>query len=359
MKKIVIVTIAILIAATTLTAQTVNVFDVASIKLDTWKRAGDSVSLTLSVALNGQKLKSQKQADIRPVLRKSGNEFSMRQFSLMGKQRFKAYRRFINYRGIDTSYPEDPMFVMLADGSQDYAIYSFTAPYQEWMDEAKLFVDSEMCKCGDLHQKQSSDFLTDVLRTDERIIVKNDTIVQVDTLQIAPEPRIYELKCDLMLAFKVNRTNIRQEYGNNAAEIARVNEMLSKVIEDKDSKIKSVRVIGYASPEGPLLNNERLSKERSLVLVSYLAEKYDIARSKFSVEFGGENWQGLEEVVSKSEYSFKDEVIKVLNSTKDSELRKRRLKDYDGGRPYRILLKEVYPWLRRTEVIVEIEKTVQ
>lgn len=333
-----------------LSAQRVQIFDVANVRLDSWERVEDSVRLALSVSLNGQKLKTQKEADICPVISDGENKLLLRQFSLMGKQRYKAYQRYMNYRGRNTSFPEDPMFVLLADGSATTAKYSCTAPYQEWMKEASVSLDSYMCKCGDLHDMRSSDFLTDKLQNNERLVVRTDTV------KLVKESRIYEMRCDLMLTFKVNKTDIRFEYGNNATEIARVDEMLSKVLADKKSKIKSIRVVGFASPEGPLLNNENLSKGRSLVLAHYLSEKYALNEDKFHVEFGGENWQGLKTVLSKSQYSFKKEILNIINSTEDSHARKQRIMEFDGGRPYQILLKEVYPWLRRTEVILQIEK---
>lgn len=80
---------------------------------------------------------------------------------------------------------------------------------------------------------------------------------------------------------------------NNPQELAKLRAMIDELKADADIQVKSLDIIGYASPEGSLANNKRLSEGRALALRDYLAGLYDFPRSQYNILFGGENWAGL------------------------------------------------------------------
>lgn len=97
----------------------------------------------------------------------------------------------------------------------------------------------------------------------------------------------------MFLDFEVNKVDIRPEYMNNPQELAKLRAMIDELKADADIQVKSLDIIGYASPEGSLANNKRLSEGRALALRDYLAGLYDFPRSQYNILFGGENWAGL------------------------------------------------------------------
>lgn len=64
--------------------------------------------------------------------------------------------------------------------------------------------------------------------------------------------------------------------------------------------IDHIRIIGYASPEGPLTLNLRLSAARADVLKDYLVAKTGLSSNLFEVVAGGENWNELRVMVEKA-----------------------------------------------------------
>lgn len=88
--------------------------------------------------------------------------------------------------------------------------------------------------------------------------------------------------------FEVNKVDIRPEYMNNPQELAKLRAMIDELKADADIQVKSLDIIGYASPEGSLANNKRLSEGRALALRDYLAGLYDFPRSQYNILFGGE-----------------------------------------------------------------------
>lgn len=69
--------------------------------------------------------------------------------------------------------------------------------------------------------------------------------------------------------------------------------MIDDLKNDANVNVKRLDIIGYASPEGTLEANKRLSEGRAMALRNYLATQYDFPKNQYHIQFGGENWEGL------------------------------------------------------------------
>jgi len=68
------------------------------------------------------------------------------------------------------------------------------------------------------------------------------------------------------LDFPLNETIIYPEYRNNPAELAKIKRSIDLIKNDTNVVISHIDIHGYASPEGPYSNNERLARERTQTL---------------------------------------------------------------------------------------------
>ena len=110
--------------------------------------------------------------------------------------------------------------------------------------------------------------------------------------------------------------------------------------------VKRLDIIGYASPEGTLAANKRLSEGRAMALRNYLAARYDFPRNQYYIIFGGENWDGLVEALDTFEMDYKEEVLDIITNVPIEKGRETKLMQLRGGVPYRLMLKELFPSLR-------------
>ena len=99
---------------------------------------------------------------------------------------------------------------------------------------------------------------------------------------------------------------------NNPQELAKIRKMIDELKSDPNVKVNRLDIIGYASPEGTLVTNKRLSEGRAMALRDYLASKYDFPRNQYYIIFGGENWDGLEKALDTMEIEYKDEVLDII-----------------------------------------------
>ena len=140
--------------------------------------------------------------------------------------------------------------------------------------------------------------------------------------------------------------DIRPEYMNNPHELAKLRAMIDELKVDSNSRVKSLDIIGYASPEGSLANNKRLSEGRALALRDYLAARYEFPRSQYHIIFGGENWEGLVKTLQHTNMDNKKELLNIITNNPNDQTVKLKLRELHGGVPYQYLLRSVYPKLR-------------
>ena len=169
--------------------------------------------------------------------------------------------------------------------------------------------------------------------------------------------------------FKVGKSNIDLEMGNNRRELGRIRRTLAALLENETYLLDSIIVTASASPEGRESLNSRLSRARSESISRYLDEqikalqdsldrnrsiRYDEAgrrvraervRIPFINRSKGENWDRLDILVDQDTY--------LTEGDKSRYDLLRRVPDLDGrdallGRErfYQYLRDELYPKLR-------------
>ena len=155
------------------------------------------------------------------------------------------------------------------------------------------------------------------------------------------------------LDFPVGKSVILPDFMNNQTELRNIREMFNKVQNDKKLTITDVYIEGFASPEGPLKLNEQLSKSRAEALKKYLSVHEQISANLYNVSFGGENWEGLIKALEASNMKEKTEFLNIIRNTSDIARRKEEIKRVGGGAPYRTMLKELYPALRKVNCRID------
>lgn len=309
-------------------------------------QAGETLHVEMDFILDHVKVRSAGTVDLIPRLVSSTDTLELPRVSLKGRNEYANYERVrsLMSRAEDATYLV-PYRVDKSVRTESRTIeYRHTLPYESWMAGARLEVQRDECGCGEIAWM-------DVVKVDTVTLDVIPVPYQVIPYLLAyvqpvPEPvKNREKQVEMFLDFVVNQTVIRPEYMNNPRELAKIHAMIDELRVDKDITIKRLNIIGYASPEGSLANNKRLSEGRALALKNYLSSRYTFAPSLYHIVFGGENWEGLRKALVNLDIEYKSEVEAVINFY-DGQERKIRLMSLRGGEPYRYLLRNIYPTLR-------------
>ena len=162
-----------------------------------------------------------------------------------------------------------------------------------------------------------------------------------------------ELSGTAYIDFIVSRTNINPKYRNNATELSKIIASIDSVKNDDDVKVKHISLKGFASPESPYSNNERLAKGRTNALKEYVQGLYDFDDSMFITDYEPENWEDLRTFVENIPYiANKEAILALIDSDMEPDKKEWQLKN-NYPVQYDYLYAVCYPGLRKTEYVIE------
>ena len=158
----------------------------------------------------------------------------------------------------------------------------------------------------------------------------------------------------IRITYPADRWAVCPDFGDNGAELHRVDRLLSPMAADTATySVSSVAITGYASPEGTWEHNMTLSVKRAVAMRDYLQARYHFPGCRLTAEGRGEDWDGLREAVRGSGMEARDKVLDIIGAYGIFDGRERELMQLEGGRPYRHMLQSLFPRLRRMEMRID------
>ncbi|MDR1258499.1 MAG: tetratricopeptide repeat protein [Tannerellaceae bacterium] len=130
---------------------------------------------------------------------------------------------------------------------------------------------------------------------------------------------------------------------------------LVKNASDAPNQNVAVEISAYASPDGGVKLNTGLAEKRESATSSYLDKELKKAKIDVPVDahYTAQDWEGFQELVSKSAIQDKDLVLRVLSMYKDTEQREQEIKNISSV--FSVLAEEILPQLRRSRLTANVE----
>lgn len=184
----------------------------------------------------------------------------------------------------------------------------------------------------------------------KEVALPNFTYVHPEAVtKVVPKQRAHS--ATISLTYELNKTAVVPTLANNRSELNRIDKELREYVGNPDVTIRKIVIDGFASPEGALAHNLKLSEGRAASLIDYVQRQSGLDRTLFTRGEMGENWEGLRAAIEASTLPTKGQILEIL-SNPDSEARKQAMKSVDG---YATLLRDVYPALRLSRYTVDYE----
>lgn len=192
-------------------------------------------------------------------------------------------------------------------------------------------------------------------------------LLQVDAYQVyrqminyfTPEAEIAPIVSSEQLTayidFPAGGVSVNAKYGNNSAELAKLKQQLAVLLGTDNRKVRSIRLTGFASPDGTTKENERLAGGRAIQFKNYLTKELNLSSSLVTIDWVGEDWDGFRSLVSNSGKEYTSSVLAIIDGTKDPDKRRSLLKALNGGKTYKDIEKTLFSRLRRMQLLVDCE----
>jgi outer membrane protein OmpA-like peptidoglycan-associated protein len=177
------------------------------------------------------------------------------------------------------------------------------------------------------------------------------------TASTAPDAfqRIIAQKQEANIRFLINQANLRASELNSVS-IKDLGRILREINDNEETRaLQNIEVSAYASPDGKYDFNEKLAEKRQNVSADYLKGELKKIRMKADVDtkFTAEDWEGFQELISKSNLQDKDVILRVLSMYKDPEEREQQIRNM--SEVYTDIKESILPELRRARLIVNYE----
>ena len=164
--------------------------------------------------------------------------------------------------------------------------------------------------------------------------------------------RIIKEKHDANIMFLIQQANIRSSELKTAKEF---NKEVANVNEAANKKISNIEVSAYASPDGGVSLNTTLAENREGNTTKMLSK--DLKKAKIDApidaKYTSQDWEGFQELVSKSNIQDKELILRVLSMYQDPAQREQEIKNISSV--YKTLADEILPQLRRSRLTLNYE----
>ena len=303
------------------------------------------VDVAFKLNLNNLKLKAEQQLILTPMLATDSDTTALQPIIINGRSQqirmMRASKRAKKY-----TEGKEPIVVLRKKGTEQSINYRQTIIRKQPLesDVLQLFAAQDLCGCGDI-QDQDRTLLANIDNLDA-------WMPAITFVKPAAEARKQRAeKGEAYLSFRVNKTDIVVDLFDNTRELAKITKTIDLVRDDKNVEITGVNIHGFASPDGPYANNERLARERAASLKNYVSHLYTIDNKLFSSNSTPEDWDGFRRKVQQSQLANKEEILKISNSNlapDDKDKRIRQLYPQD----YAVIMSDIYPRLRHSDYTV-------
>jgi tetratricopeptide (TPR) repeat protein len=269
-----------------------------------------------------------------PVLTYEGGETPYDKVQVLQGESVQANNTVINYNGGDF-------------------IYNSQIPYKDAMKVSKLVLRIKASRGSKTLDFDPVPLADGVIATSTLVMKHGKATIMKDNFQrIIPESQVADIN------YVINRSDIRPTE-LKAEDIIALKDYIKAVNADPARQLKSAQVSSYASPDGKLTLNEKLSGNRGTSADKFIKKEFakiEAAKAQgfFDSKTTAEDWEGFRAEVEKSNIQDKDLILRVLSMYSDPEVREKEIRNMSSA--FESLKTDILPKLRRSKMIVNVDK---
>lgn len=167
--------------------------------------------------------------------------------------------------------------------------------------------------------------------------------------------RLIKKRQEANIQFLINQAKIRTGELKSVSVQDFIATLKDIQTEDSRKALEGVEISSYASPDGSLDFNTKLADKRGQNTKELVSNEMKNAGVKGSIDskYTAEDWEGFQELVSKSNIQDKEVILRVLSMYTDPEEREKQIRNISAA--YGDLTKEILPRLRRSRILLHYD----
>ncbi|MCF8359678.1 MAG: hypothetical protein K9H26_13030 [Prolixibacteraceae bacterium] len=277
----------------------------------------------------------------------------------------------IKYEGGEVAYPEIKLqgekvtannTVISYDEGGNFSVEG-AVPYEEAMKMSKLEVDILASQGAKELAFDPIKIADGVIATSELVQKNGAPIIGVQKEEnktgkydpaIDPFQRVVPDEMMADIHYLINSSFVRKDEAN-AEDIEEFKEYTLDAKANERKELKELEISAYASPDGELDFNEKLSKQREKTASKFFTKEIneEEIEEKIKTKYTAEDWEGFKELLENSSVQDKELILRVLSMYTDPEVREKEIRNLSEA--FTVLADEILPKLRRAKFIANVD----
>lgn len=288
---------------------------------------GGKVPVTINGKFPEKYMKKKATVEVTPVLRWKGGEAKGQPAVFQGEK--------VEGNGQTISYKVGGSYTMKA--SFDYV---------PEMANSELYLDFKITKGKKTYTIPSVKIADGVIATSELpTAASSNASYANDAFQ-----RIIKDAQTANIMFLIQQANLRNSE-LNSDDMKEFHKKVAEINADtKNYKLNNIEISAYASPDGGVELNTGLAENRENNTEKYMQRQLKKGKidANLDAKYTAQDWEGFQELVSKSNLQDKDLILRVLSMYQDPEQRETEIKNISSV--YKTLADKILPQLRRARL---------
>lgn len=312
------------------------------------EQSGSRLQVAMTMDISDVHVRSNRSLRITPIVTNGSEMIQLPAVVIDGRRRHIVHERNESelYESVDT-------YIRRYNRKQQVENYGADLPYERWMGNSELVLREEWTSCHDA--TLSEDMVAVAQLTPPRQPVAATPAQpssKPKTAYIMPSPSelTQSSQNSIDVYFPVNKSNISNTFMDNSQEMSDLKDALAQ------AGVKSIHLMGYASPEGPIDFNRSLAARRAEAVKSYLTTNYPDTKVAITTDSSPANWDAVKKLLSESAIENWRDIVGIIDNNsiaaadKNNTIRERYPEDYN------FMLTTWYPKLRLTNITIEHDK---
>ena len=288
---------------------------------------GGKVPVTITGKFPEKYFKKNATVEVTPVLRWDGGEAKGQPATFQGEK--------VQGNDQTISYKTGGTYTMKA-----------VFDYVPEMAKSELYLDFKIKKGKKEYTIPSVKIADGVIATSELPTVNSANAAYApDAFQ-----RIIKQAKKAQIMFLIQQANLRASELKSDSLKAFHKQVVTVAGDTKNYKLNNIEISAYASPDGGVELNTTLAENRQNNTEKYMNQQLKKGKidTEVDAKYTAQDWDGFQELVSKSNIQDKDLILRVLSMYSDPEQRETEIKNISSV--YKTLADEILPQLRRARL---------
>jgi len=278
------------------TAVTTNGVGVSDIEME---RSGGRLNVGMTLDMSNLKVRSNKSLRITPVVTDGNEMMQLPSVMIDGRRREIQHERMR-----DGELSSSTLYVRRYNRKPQTMQYDYNVNFEPWMRNSQLILREEWCSCHD--EALSEEFVTVAeLRQPAPRVNTTPRMAYATPPADASAARRQETAA---IYFPVNKSEINPSFMDNTQGL----DNLRKIFADGKGA-NSVRLMGYASPEGPYAFNEALAAKRAEAVKQYLNSNNLGSGVNVTTDSSPANWDAVKKLLSETCINDYRKIIAIID----------------------------------------------